>query len=184
MIHKEFLAMSEKDKTVDIPTSESDFQKIIDVLAEEVPNTLTNTIPSTPSKDEITQKIERHNNKMAMIPGDARSAAVWSFIEHEKQRADRQKPLLYIIAVFTGFQLLVFNIIISVIAGLAFHNGTLDVISLFFDIFKYYIGATVAELIGMLYFITKGTFSSDHVKIMELLFGDKKSDNQTECQET
>ena len=47
-----------------------------------------------------------------------------------------------------------------------------------FSIVKYYIGATVVELMGMIAFIAKGTFSSDHIKVMKFLFTEKEESEQ------
>ena len=52
---------------------------------------------------------------------------------------------------------------------------TIDVVHNLFTILKYYIGATIVELIGMVWFITKGTFSSDHVKTMQSVLKGKSS---------
>ena len=77
--------------------------------------------------------------------------------------------------ILTGFQVVVFNVIIAGTGWFVFHLNDASVFPLFFDILKYYIGATVVELIGILAFIIKGTFTSDHTKLMEILLNrDKK----------
>lgn len=128
-------------------------------------------VPDTVSFDFNNDKVSTKS-----IIEDANKLAITkAYTENESARVKRQKWLLLAVVLFTACQLLFFNFVIHTTVTKSFQTAQLEsisnieVINNFFDILKYYIGATVVELIGMILFITKGTFSSDHVKTMELL---------------
>lgn len=105
---------------------------------------------------------------------NAKSAIVQSFVKHEEVRMKRQMPLFMIIGVLATIQLIVFNVILTYIAIASFENGQKETLSYMFEMLKYYIGATVVELIAMLAYITSVTFSRDHMKIMKSIFENDK----------
>lgn len=135
-----------------------------DALKNQVPDSVTFGLvspPSPKSKDEI---VDKDNDR-------ASAAIIKAYTEHEIARVKRQKWLLLVIVLLTAGQLVFFNYIIYLTITKSFQTAQLealntDVINNLFTILKYYIGATIVELIGMIWFITKGTFSSDHVKTM------------------
>lgn len=147
-------------------------------LVNEVPDNLQIEGQDEPTEEEVNNIIDSANSSAISAMDNARLAVLRSYAQNEKERTDRQKPLLYAIVGLTIVQLLVFNLIIGLIAWWTYKNGETSVVLQFFDILKYYIGATVVELIGMIWFITRGTFSSDHIKMMELMFGDEKMSTQ------
>lgn len=123
------------------------------------------------SKDAI---VDKDNDK-------AQLAIIKAYTDHELERVKRQKWLLWAVVLLTAGQLIFFNYVIYLTLTQSFQTAqletisNLDVINNLFEILKYYIGATVVELIGMVLFITKGTFSSDHVKTMELMLNGKSA---------
>lgn len=193
---KDRLAASVPDEVqVNIPIpqtpSEDETKKIIDdantkafeafdllksKLPAIVPDNLQLSVQNTPSQDEVKTIIDDANAKAVDILNDAKLAIIKSYAKNEKERAERQKPLLWIVVGLTALQLIAFNFIIAMIACAAFKTKYSEVILQLFEILKYYIGATVVELIGMVWFITRDTFSSNHIKMMKLMFSDKSSD--------
>ena len=171
--HRDDLHDQPNENTDSVNTQPTDsnpsFDELKNKLSDAVPTKLESTVPNTPSEDEVESLIVRYNDKSVEILKDAKLAAIWSFVKNESERTKRQKPLLYIVAIFTAIQLIAFNVIIAAVAWFSFQNSETDVITQLFDILKYYIGATVVELISMLAYITSGTFSTNHVKTMELL---------------
>lgn len=167
-------APSEPSNPADSPNpNEPCYSVFSDALKNLVPDSVTFGLSSSPfpkSKDEIVDK----DNDRASV------AIIKTYTEHEIARVKRQKWLLLVIVLLTAGQLIFFNYIIYFTITKSFHTAQLeainiDVVNNLFTILKYYIGATIVELIGMIWFITKGTFSSDHVKIMESVLKDKSS---------
>ena len=85
----------------------------------------------------------------------------------ENSRREREKPLLKTLKWFVIVQVSAFNAVIIALVVYLFLYREDTFMSLFFDVLKYYIGATVAELIGAFIFIIKATFTSDHIKMVE-----------------
>lgn len=187
---------------VDMPTpqtlSDGETQKIIDdantkaleafnllksKLPAIVPDNLQLSVQDTPSQDDVKTIIDDANAKAIDILNDAKLAIIKSYAKNENERAERQKPLLWIVVGLTALQLIAFNLIIAMIACAAFKTKNSEIILQLFEILKYYIGATVVELIGMVWFITRDTFSSNHIKMMKLMFSDK-SDGEAEKKDT
>lgn len=129
--------------------------------------------------EEITIDFDNHvNNTKSIIEESnekAKSAIIKSYAENETERVKRQKYLLWAVVALTAVQMVFFNLVIAGVVYLSFKSGAQDTINSMFDILKYYIGATVVELIGMIVYITSGTFSSSHVDTMKMLIqGSKK----------
>lgn len=143
-------------------------------ITQSVPTVVKVRIPKDHEYDK-EQLIDRANAKAAEVMNNARLAIVNSYVQGERNKLERQKPLLYIVACFTGLQLLVFNVVVAGAVWLAFEKGDASIVKSMINVLKYYIGATVVELIGMLTFITSATFSTKHIKTMELLLSDSKS---------
>lgn len=170
-------------QTIPNQNDQDTFEDLSQSLFEDVPQDVELSIPESPTAGEINLLIEKHNDIMVNALNDAKLAAIWSFVKNEKERTERQKPLLFIVAGLTVIQLLAFNGIIGVAVWLVFKNGRTEVITHFIDLLKYYIGATVVELLSMLAYITTGTFSTNHVKTMNKLLGNlsgKKEDHEND----
>lgn len=130
-------------------------------------------IPDTPTSLSDQQIIEA-NLRAGEIINSAKIAVINSYISHEGTRIENRKPILRIVAWLTLLQIVTFNALMGIIIFLSFKNTNIEIQLKLFDILKYYIGATVVELIGMLTFITTATFSSNHFKTMKLIFEENK----------
>lgn len=157
------------EKQCDTPLS---YEQLKNQLLEEVPVELKFSVQDTPSEEEVESIIDDANSKAIDALNNAKFAIIRSYSENEKERAKRQKPLLYIVVLLTALQLIAFNLVIGSIVIHSFQTKDSTIILQLFEILKYYIGATVVELIGMIWFITRDTFSSNHTKMMELMFND------------
>lgn len=105
----------------------------------------------------------------------AMDEAISVFSKGESERLSHQNGLIKSVGRLTILQLIFFNVIVVIALIGSFVKGSPDIIKELFTILKYYIGATVVELIGMIAFITRGTFSSDHIKVMKMLFSPRSS---------
>lgn len=129
-------------------------------LRQKVPDDITVDFPN---QVDHTKDIINESN------AQEREAVITTYIINETERVKRQRPLLFAVLVITFIQLLVFNAIVAAVVYLSFISDQQETINNLFEILKYYIGATVAELIGMVLFIVTGTFSSSHVETMKIL---------------
>jgi hypothetical protein len=128
-------------------------------------------------KDEL---VEKANDKANSAITRTHNKILKTYTDHEIARMRRQKYLLLVIILLTAGQLLFFNCIIrmAVKESLLLVKSEIinsDITNNLFTILKYYIGATIVELIGMVWFVTKATFSPDHVKTLELILNEKPS---------
>ena len=148
-------------------------------LLKTVSTRLTTDIPTAPTQNiespsaSLEEIITQANIKAGDIINNAKAAVLLAYINNENARTERQQPLFNAIKLFTGIQLGVFNVIVVLTVVWSFINGESGTIVLMFDILKYYMGATVVELIGMVVYIVSVTFSKDHMKIMKLVYGDE-----------
>lgn len=105
------------------------------------------------------------------------------YIDCEKERLNQQKPLLESVIKLTKTLIWLFNIVIGLITVsviiLCFVQSDTSILQSLFDFLKYYVGAVLVELIGMLIFIVKGVFSSNYNKIMESVLGFDSKKDQT-----
>lgn len=77
----------------------------------------------------------------------------------EGERLKQQKPLRNWLLVFMGLQLLFFNLVIGyVLIKFSQENGASAAET--FDFLKFYMGGSLAELLAMIFFITRNTFAS------------------------
>ena len=132
--------------------------------------------------DSLTQFFNRTqflNDMKASVPeqpsidapsGNAQGKLVDQYIKADNQRLEQQTSLLEKILRLTWVQVWLFNGVILVMIGAVmvrmFVFGESDFTGLF-DFLKYYVGAVLVELLGMLAFISKSIFSSSYDKIME-----------------
>ena len=129
--------------------------------------------------EDLTVDFDDHTSNTKSIIEEsnekAKSAIIKSYAKNETERVKRQKYLLWAVVALTAIQMVFFNGVIAGVVYLSFKSGEQETINNIFDILKYYIGATVVELIGMIVYITSGTFSSSHVDTMKMLIqGSKK----------
>lgn len=160
-------------------TTDPCYNAFSEELKKQVPENVTFGLASPTSSKSKDEKVDTANDK-------AQFATINAYTNHELERVRRQKWLLGAVVLLTAGQLIFFNYMIYMTVSQSFlvsqlETINIDVVNNLFDILKYYIGATVVELIGMILFITKGTFSSDHVKTMELILkGKSKTEEATE----
>lgn len=169
--------MSDEIKVTDLEAIENEslnkdsFSKfVIDALTNEIPQTTKIDIPKETPANE---KIDTFNK-------NAENAIVDAYIKGENLRLDRQKPIIVFISVMLIVQLLAFNTLIFILVFSSFSivakQTTLFVELL--DFLKYYIGAVVVELIGIMVIITKNTFSLHLGKSIEKIMSSKKASNK------
>ena len=91
----------------------------------------------------------------------------------EEARIKQQKPLQISLLVFVGIQLIFFNGIICALVVYFFRLNDQSIIGHILDFLKYYVGAVLVELIGMIMFITKSTFTSPAQDIIKGFFSRK-----------
>ena len=147
----------------------AEYQKFIDELIAGFPKEVSVNLPQDDIPSE--NKIAKANIKAEEALFDARLKITNLYIECEQKRLEQQKPLLDAVIGLTKIQLICFNVVICVltyvIATVSFFKMDLELWKVMLDFLKYYIGAVVVELLGMLFFIAKSTFSSNYNKIME-----------------
>lgn len=127
-------------------------------LKEDVPS--SKKINTTPSATENSDEIVSVYNK-------SMEKYVESVQKSMSQRHKLQKPILDCIKRLLNVLIWSFNIIIGVIvifsALYCFRNSDDDLLIQLLDFLKYYVGAVVVELLGMLYFVTKSVFSPEDI---------------------
>lgn len=146
-------------------------ETVWDIL-DSAAKTLASQVPSAPESDIPNQKnesdriIKQANDKAI----NALSSIIGLITESERSRLEKQKPVLYCVIGFVGSQLFVFNglIAFSIIYS-AIKNPGIANFSIIFEFLKYYIGAVLVELIGMIVFITKSTFTSSTKEMLNIV---------------
>ena len=102
---------------------------------------------------------------------------ITQFIENEKNKRNLKPKILYLVCFFIFVQLVIMNLILFVvIISLVLGDGTwyfirtidLTIVPEVFDFLKYYITATVVELLGMLYFMIKKVFDNSIIEFFKL----------------
>ncbi len=153
------------------------------IISDQLEGMLIQSVPHEVATDlekatpQATQdKINQENRNAASLLKSIEMNILNDFTAHEKERSEARKPLLSAIKIFTGIQLVSFNLIIILLVFFSFFISDVSDLSLLFDLLKYYIGATIVELISLIFFIAKATYSSDHVRMMEKLIEARNKD--------
>lgn len=131
-------------------------------LMQKMPQQMQNDLPNSPSNS---------NKTIQQINEQVEEQLLGILSTNEKERIKQQKPLQISLLVFVGVQLVVFNGIIGYWVFHIFRLAQPDLITGTLDFLKYYIGAVLVELIGMIVFITKSTFTSPTQTIIKGLLG-------------
>lgn len=143
-----------------------------EVLKAEVPSDTSVDVPKAHASSE--EIINDANERAETSLTNARSAIVKHYIQCEQNRVEQQKPLLKATINLVTVQIWLFNIIIFlfsvVVVVISIVNNDIEPLLSLFDFLKYYVGAVLVELLGMLLLIAKSIFSSNYGKIMELMF--------------
>lgn len=131
-------------------------------LAESVPDEV-----STKDAETVDQSLESIQassvNKLIEILSDS-----------ENKRLSRQRPIFTAIIIMLGFQMVMVNGVVIALLVLTWWKNDAALITQLYDFIKYYVSLSVAELLGMLLFITKSSFSSNSKSIINGLFAQFK----------
>ena len=119
------------------------------------------------SEKSAEEKIFEANNK-------AREALLGSYIKEEGLRQQRQKPITIAIIILLSVQLILFNVLIFILVLNGAKTIESEIFSHLLDFLKYYIGAVVVELLGLIATITANTFSSNLSKNISKMFYENK----------
>lgn len=132
---------------------------VITELQQSIPQEMQIEMPalSGETKDE---KIESANEK-------TRLSLLKILQKSEDARLKQQKPVLYIIGGCVLLQLIFFNVVMAMLVWQWWGTEDTVLATALLDFLKYYIGAVVVELVGMLVFITRSAFTSNSKKIIE-----------------
>lgn len=174
---------SEIDFEIDIDNDQiwTELSSALDNLSDEIPQQPNINIPQ--KSISYQEEIDDINAKAESAMVDSRAKLINLYIDCEKERLNQQKPLLESVIKLTKTLIWLFNIVIGLITVaviiLCFVQSDTSILQNLFDFLKYYVGAVVIELIGMLIFIVKGVFSTNYNKIMESVLGFDSSKDQT-----
>ena len=129
-----------------------DFQKLLVKYSQEIVNPSEETsLHKIIQKENIEEKINNYNLQIIK--------------ETSEQKIKLRDRLTKTVRNFIWVQLIFFNIIVGVIVAAVtislpyFKVVDNDLATLLFDFLKYYIGATIVELLGMLVFVLHYAFS-------------------------
>ena len=155
---------------------------------DECKDSIKNLIPDEPNINIVQENtdpdtiIEAANKKAEEPLKDAKIKLIYLYIECEENRVKQQAPLIKAIAKMTKTLIWLFNVIIFLvsISAIAFcfifeEKGMIDTLLTFL---KYYIGAVVVELLGMILYIVKSIFSnSSHTALIDSIIKSDTKDN-------
>lgn len=118
-------------------------------LSSVVPDKIRSDLPET---NDYNKTIDEINSKAI--------TSLINILENiERERLQQQKPLRNCLLVFVGIQMLFFNgVIVYMMVRLGNAQGVNP--SELLDFLKIYMGGALAELIAMVFFITRSTFAS------------------------
>lgn len=129
-----------------------------DGVKHEFVSSLKNNIPRSQTSDVPTPKSKEKEIDDA---NKAAKAIIKSYEKSENNRLGQQKPILLGVTGALAVQLLFFNILMFIIVIKSFQNFQAESFSLLLEFLKYYIGAVVLELIGLMAVIIKSAFSQN-----------------------
>lgn len=127
-------------------------------LGERIPDALQSDLPKQEQTSE--QSIEDINTK-------AENSLLKILDKSETERLKQQKPRRNCLLFFVGVQLFAFNGVIIYMVYRMCEKLDAQIITSILDFCKYYIGAVFLELIGMIWFITRSTFTSTSKDIIK-----------------
>lgn len=132
-------------------------------LESQVPLVQESRIPNEENTADKTKNIIKQANNQTL-------ESILGFIsKSEDARIKRQNPVLYVVLVLTLLQLIVFNGLIAFVIYSAVKTPTAGNLPIILEFLKYYIGAVLVEMIGMIVFITKSTFTSSTKEMLNIV---------------
>lgn len=169
------------------PVTDTDLEQILAEAATSLAD-LSSNIPQQPDVNFLQKRVayqEEIDGVNARVEAgmiETRAKLVNHYINCEKGRLEQQRPLLESVLNINKTLIWLFNIVISIITVsvivLCFVKSDTSILGGLFDFLKYYVGAVVVELIGMLFFIVRGVFSFDYKKIMESVLNTETKKNK------
>ena len=132
-------------------------------LKNNIPNSQTSDVPTPKSKEK---EIDQANK--------AAKAIIDSYEKSENNRLKQQRPILFCVIGVLAAQLLIFNTLMFFVAIKSFQNFQTETFSLLLEFLKYYIGAVVLELIGLMAVIIKSAFSQNPSQAIKKLIEREK----------
>lgn len=139
--------------------------EVLELFKESFPYRVKTKLPVI--KDSPEDKVNKANQ-------EAQDKLIDAYAQVINQQLILQRPLSAWIIVLFGLQLLILNgIIVFLIVICMKNDATLPIL---LDFLKYYIGAVVVELLGLVAIIIKSTFSSSLPKIIEKVISSNKKE--------
>lgn len=142
-------------------------EDVFGLLRQDVPSEVRSQLPV--AQGSVADKIAQANQASKDLMVDAYAKVI-------NQQMELQRPLSIGVIILFGLQLLALNAVILVLIYIC--HDDIQELTLLFDFLKYYIGAVVVELLGLVTIIVKSTFSSKLPQIVENIFGSKKGANK------
>lgn len=146
--------------------SNFNYNSFIEALTKEIPDTTKIDIPKEKSAE----------NKIDSFNKNAENAIVDAYKKSENLRLKRQKPIMIAIMVMLIVQLCAFNTLIFILLYKSFTIISIEsnLFTELLDFLKYYVGAVIVELIGLMLVITKNTFSLHLGKTIDKIISSRK----------
>lgn len=135
------------------------FTSVFESLGEKIPDAVQSDLPEQKKTSE--ESISNINNNQL------EDFLLKIVDKSETERLKQQEPLRNWLIFFVGLQLVAFNIVIGYMVYKMCSDLDAQIISSILDFCKYYIGAVFLELIGMIWFITRSTFTSTSKDIIK-----------------
>lgn len=149
------------EKQVEIPNQiavQPDLTHVFESLGEEIPDAIQNDLPEQKRTSE--ESIKNINTQVEDF--------LLKIVEKsELERLEQQKPLRNWMLFFVAVQLVSFNGVIGYMVYKMCKTLDAQLVSTILDFCKYYVNVVFVELIGMVWFITRSTFTSTSKDIIK-----------------
>lgn len=143
--------------------------ELLEPLIDQIPQDTYIDIPATATatSEEI---VSDANSKLE-------DSLLKIFNKSEENRLKQQKPLLIAIIVLVAIQLVAFNVIIWMLVSNILGQKDSQLIMALLEFLKYYIGAVIVELIGLVVLVAQTTFSMHPTKMLEKVIQNRNKGN-------
>lgn len=135
---------------------------------------LNSHLPETPQIDMPVLTATPSEEKVSDANSKLEDAIANAFSKSEAERMEQQKPLLISIIALVAIQLLAFNYIIHLLVSKIITSTDTALITALLDFLKYYIGAVIVELVGLVVLVANTTFSMHPSKMLESIIQNRK----------
>lgn len=147
------------------PVSTALSEEVLELFKQSFPHKVKTKLPVL--KDSPEDKVNKANQ-------EAQDKLISAYTQVINQQLTLQRPLSAWIIVLFGLQLLILNGIIVFLIVICMKNDT--TLPILLEFLKYYIGAVVVELLGLVAIIIKSTFNSSLPKIIEKVISSNKKE--------